>query len=200
MRLAGDVLRGRTIVPGTVAIADGRFVAEARGRRVTLPVGWTICGGFVDVQVNGFGGAEVGDDPDQLAVVARSLPSAGVTAFCPTLVSRSPDDYARAARALRAATAAPAAARLLGVHLEGPFLAPTRHGAHDPAALRAPDPAAVDRLLDAFTPAIVTLAPSCRAPSRPSGASGGAAPWSPWATPRPTPRPAGPRSPPAPVC
>ena len=159
MRIAGDVLRGRTIVPGTVAIADGRIVAEARGRRVTLPTGWTICGGFVDVQVNGFGGAEVGDDPAQLAVVARALPSAGVTAFCPTLVSRSPDDYARAARALREAIAAPGSARLLGVHLEGPFLAPTRHGAHDPAALRAPGPAAVDRLLDAFAPAIVTLAP-----------------------------------------
>ena len=160
MRLEGDVLRGRTIAPGSVSIARGRFAASAEGgARVATPPGWTICGGFVDVQVNGFGGAEVGGDADQLAAVAAALPTAGVTAFCPTLVSRDDDGYARAARALGAVAAAPGSARILGVHLEGPFLAPSRHGAHDPAVLRPPDRRVVDRLLDAFHPAIVTLAP-----------------------------------------
>ncbi len=91
--------------------------------------------------------------------MAAALPAAGVTAFCPTLVSRDDGGYARAARALAAAAGRPASARMLGPHLEGPFLAPTRHGAHDPALLRAPDPETVDRLLAAFRPAIVTLAP-----------------------------------------
>lgn len=159
MRLDGDILRGRAIAPGTVGIADGRFVEGATGPRHAVPPGWTICGGFVDVQVNGFGGAEVGDDPEQLAAVARALPAVGVTAFCPTLVSRSPDAYARAARALGGARPDPVSARALGVHLEGPFLAPTRHGAHDPGVLAAPAPQAIDRMLAAFSPAIVTLAP-----------------------------------------
>ena len=153
------MLRGRAIAPGSVGIRDGRIVEGGSGPRHAVPPGWTICAGFVDVQVNGFGGAEVGGDPDELAAVARALPAAGVTAFCPTLVSRSPDDYARAARALRAARLAPGAARPLGVHLEGPFLAPTRHGAHDRGALVAPSPEAVDRLMAAFSPSIVTLAP-----------------------------------------
>ena len=159
MLLEGDVLRGRTIAPGAVGIRDGRIAEDVSGPRHAVPPGWTICAGFVDVQVNGFGGAEVGDDPGQLAAVARALPATGVTAFCPTLVSRSPADYLRAADALRAATVDAVCARPLGVHLEGPFLAPTRHGAHDPAVLLAPSPAAVDRMLATFAPAIVTLAP-----------------------------------------
>ncbi len=91
------MLRGRTIAPGAVGIRDGLIADDASGPRHAIPAGWTICAGFVDVQVNGFGGAEVGDDPAQLAAVARALPAAGVTAFCPTLVSRSPAAYARAA-------------------------------------------------------------------------------------------------------
>jgi N-acetylglucosamine-6-phosphate deacetylase len=91
--------------------------------------------------------------------VAAALPAAGVTAFCPTLVSRGGAGYRRAAAALRAAPWSPAGARALGVHLEGPFLAPTRAGAHSGAALRPPDPAELERLLARFAPAIVTLAP-----------------------------------------
>lgn len=159
MRLEGDVLRGRTVAAGSVAIAGGLIAADGDGPRIAPPPGWTICGGFVDLQVNGFGGAEVGGDADELAQVAAALPAAGVTAFCPTLVSRDDGGYARAAAVLAAAADAPGSARMLGPHLEGPFLAPTRHGAHDPAVLRAPEPAAVDHLLAAFRPAIVTLAP-----------------------------------------
>ena len=124
-----------------------------------LPEGWTLAPGLVDLQVNGFAGAEVGDDPDGLAEVARGLARAGVVAFCPTLVSRSPAGYRRTAAALAAAPWPADGARPLGVHMEGPFLARARAGAHGPAHLRAPGPAAVDALLSAFRPAIVTLAP-----------------------------------------
>lgn len=159
LRLSGAVLRGRTIAAGEVTIAGGRVADAPEGEVRRLPPGWTICAGFVDVQVNGFGGAEVGDDPGALAAVAAALPASGVTAFCPTLVTRSPEGYRRAARSLPRAPVAAHAARPVGIHLEGPFLAPSRPGVHDPDALRAPDPAELDRLLDAFAPAIVTLAP-----------------------------------------
>ena len=124
-----------------------------------LPEGWIVTPGFVDLQVNGYGGAEVGGGADALAHVAQALPATGVTAFCPTLVSRSDAAYRRAAAAFARARVPEGAARPLGVHLEGPFLAPTRHGAHDPHVLRDPDRADVDRLLAMFSPVIVTLAP-----------------------------------------
>jgi N-acetylglucosamine-6-phosphate deacetylase len=160
LRLAGTILRGRTLADGVVTVRDGRLAGGARrGATRKLPPGWIVSPGFVDLQVNGFAGAEVGADPDALAAVAAALPAAGVTAFCPTLVSRADAAYRRAAAALARTRVLEGAARPLGVHLEGPFLAPSRHGAHDPAALRDPTPEAVDRLLAAFAPAIVTLAP-----------------------------------------
>jgi N-acetylglucosamine-6-phosphate deacetylase len=158
LRLSGLVLRAGRLGAGEVTVADGRILASPEGRdRRRLPEGWIVAPGLVDLQVNGFGGAEVGDDPGEPAAVARALPGAGVTAFCPTLVSRSAAAYRRAAAAL-AATEWPAdGARPLGVHLEGPFLA--RPGAHRVSALRPPAPEEVERLLAAFSPAIVTLAP-----------------------------------------
>lgn len=159
LRLEGPVLRGRAIGAGAVTVAGGRIAAGGRATARVLPPGWAVCPGFVDLQVNGFGGAEVGDDPAAVAAVAAALPASGVTAFCPTLVSRPDDGYRRAAAALAAAPVAAHAARILAPHLEGPFLSPERPGVHDPDALRAPDPGAVDALLSAFAPAIVTLAP-----------------------------------------
>lgn len=127
-----------------------------------LPPGWTVAPGLVDLQVNGFAGAEVGDDPDQIAAVARTLPSVGVTAFCPTLVTRSDAAYKRAARALASTPWPQTGARSLGVHLEGPFLNPTRAGAHAAVRMRDPAPDVVERLATLFTPSIWTLAPERR--------------------------------------
>lgn len=156
----GEVLRGRRIAPGTVVVDDGVIAAEGTaGTRRVLPPGWVVSAGFVDLQVNGFDGAQVGEDADEIARVAAGLPRTGVTAFCPTVVSRSDAGYGRAARALRDAPVAPAAARMLAPHLEGPFLSPLRVGAHDPTALRTPVPEDVERMLEVFRPAILTIAP-----------------------------------------
>ncbi|MDX6645941.1 MAG: N-acetylglucosamine-6-phosphate deacetylase, partial [Miltoncostaeaceae bacterium] len=159
--LSGLVLRGERLVPGSVRVRDGAFDTAGRGAASlrALPEGWALLPGMVDVQVNGFAGAEVGEDPDQLAAVAGALPAAGVSAFCPTLVSRSRAGYARAEAAFRAVRWPVAGARPLGVHLEGPFLARTRAGAHHEGRLRDPDPTAVDDLAARFRPRIVTLAP-----------------------------------------
>ena len=170
LSLAGRVLAGRRLVRGEVAVADGRIAGSAgrRSRRV-LPEGWIVAPGLVDLQLNGYAGVEVDGGPEALETIAAALPAIGVTAFCPTLISRSEAGYRRAASALaecanwpegaRPIGTRPTAARILGVHLEGPFLAPERAGAHPVAALRDPAPEAVDRLLDVFAPAIVTLAP-----------------------------------------
>jgi N-acetylglucosamine-6-phosphate deacetylase len=77
----------------------------------------------------------------------------------PTLVSRPLDDYATCAEALDATHWPAGGARCLGVHLEGPFLAPSRHGAHDPSALLVPTRANVEALIATLRPRAITLAP-----------------------------------------
>jgi N-acetylglucosamine-6-phosphate deacetylase len=159
--ITGAVLRGWRLAHGQIHVADGVIAAEPRrgARGLDLPEGWIVAPGFWDLQVNGFGGAEVDDDPDQIAHVAAQLPTHGVTGFCPTLVTRTPAAYARAQQALATTRWPPRGARNLGVHLEGPFLSPERPGAHQALALARPTTSEVTGLLQAFSPRILTLAP-----------------------------------------
>lgn len=131
----------------------------ARRRRLRLPEGWVVCAGFVDLQVNGLGGAQVGQDPAQNAHVAALLPRHGVTAFCPTLVTRPDDAFRAAAAGLAGAPWPPRGARSLGVHLEGPLLSPERPGVHPVDVIRASSATGVLRLVELLEPRVVTLAP-----------------------------------------
>jgi N-acetylglucosamine-6-phosphate deacetylase len=170
------VADGQLRRPGAVAVEAGR-VAEvlvgsaavaARQRADTVLAAGMLVPGFVDVQVNGYFGVDfIAAEPEDWATVALRLPQTGVTGFAPTFITAPVevlcDGLRRAEKAIaaRAASAAPAA-RPLGVHVEGPFLAERRRGAHNADWLRDPDPATVGALLAAAAPgtiAILTLAP-----------------------------------------
>jgi N-acetylglucosamine-6-phosphate deacetylase len=145
---------GTELVPGDVEVTDGTIarygIAGANGRGVAAA-------GFVDLQVNGFAGIDlVGADGDGYRRAGEALLETGVTAYLPTFIS-APEEEALAA--LGRVPIDPGGARILGVHLEGPFLAPTRLGIHSPAARRDPDPALLERLLAAGPVRLVTLAP-----------------------------------------
>jgi N-acetylglucosamine-6-phosphate deacetylase len=160
------VAGSRLLAPGRVEIEGGRIAAVTEGddgADMKLPYG-VLVPGLVDLQVNGFFGVDFIDaTPQQWADVARRLAGTGVTAFAPTIITAPIQDLVegldRAAAAMHAQSVP--AARILGVHVEGPFLSERRKGAHNPALLRDPDPVAVEALLDAAPGAllIVTLAP-----------------------------------------
>jgi N-acetylglucosamine-6-phosphate deacetylase len=94
--------------------------------------------GFIDCQVNGGGGVLFNDAPtaERIRRIGAAHRRFGTTGFLPTLIS---DDAARMRMAIAAvdeaiATGVPG---VLGIHLEGPYIAPARRGAHDAAKFRA---------------------------------------------------------------
>ena len=153
--------------PGYVLVTDGR-VAEVGGgtppRRPDLALGsGYLVPGLIDLQVNGYFGVNLADvEPAGWALVARRLPETGITAFLPTFVTAPVAEMSHALRCASVLVAdPPAGARVLGVHMEGPFLAPTRAGAHRREWVVTPTQATVANLLTAGAGAlrVVTLAP-----------------------------------------
>lgn len=95
--------------------------------------------GFIDTQVNGGGGVLFNDAPtvDTIRRIGAGHRRFGTTGFLPTLIS---DDAAvmRAALVAVEQALAEGVPGLLGIHLEGPYLAPARKGVHDAKYLHAP--------------------------------------------------------------
>jgi N-acetylglucosamine-6-phosphate deacetylase len=156
MRLGVEAaLIGGALVPGDVEIADG-LVADY-GLAGTNGRGCIAVPGFVDLQVNGFGGVDfMGADTDGYVRGGEALLETGVTAYLPTFISAPEEDLLAALGNVPLDAPGP---RLLGVHLEGPFLSEKRLGVHPRAARRDPDPTLLERLLGAGPVRLMTLAP-----------------------------------------
>ena len=119
----------------------------------------TVVPGFVDTHVHGGGGSDFSAaTATDTAAVLESHRRHGTTTVVASLVSAAPDDLLHQVQALAGHVRA---GLLAGIHLEGPWLAVQRCGAHDPVVLRDPDAGEVDRLLRAGdgTIRMVTLAP-----------------------------------------
>jgi N-acetylglucosamine-6-phosphate deacetylase len=145
---------GSELVPGDVEIVEGRLGAYGlpapNGRGIAAP-------GFVDLQVNGFGGVDFLDaDAGGYRRAGEALLETGVTAYLPTLIT-SPEEQLLAA--LREVPVDGERPRILGVHLEGPFISPRRLGAHHAGARRDPDVELLERLLDGGPVRMMTVAP-----------------------------------------
>ncbi len=176
MAAARALTPDRVVAPARVEIAGGRIAAVDIERPEptaaddgvrTVDLGdHLVVPGFVDVHVHGGAGAQAsGIDPDTVARDVATLAGAhlrhGTTSLVPTTVADSPGRLLAAVRGIAQARAAGRPATVLGSHLEGPWIAPGRAGAHDPAHLRAPDPDELAALIEAAGASVrlITLAP-----------------------------------------
>ena len=161
------VLRGRIHGAGDAdaVLVDGDTITwVGRGKPphrpdeevVALP-GEMIAPGFIDLQVNGFAGQDAASGAAAIASISEALPASGVTAFLPTIISAPVEVGAAFASAVGAAAEAQGA-RVLGAHIEGPFLNPAFKGAHPLTNLAEPTPENVE-VIEAARPRLVTLAP-----------------------------------------
>jgi N-acetylglucosamine-6-phosphate deacetylase len=123
--------------------------------------GCYVLPGFVDVHVHGGHGHDTMDaDPDALAAMARFFARHGVTGFLPTTMTAPLDPIEAAVRTVAGAPVRPAdGARMLGVHLEGPYISPEFPGAQRKEDIRPPSVAEFARLAAAGPVRMMTLAP-----------------------------------------
>lgn len=123
--------------------------------------GGVLAPGFIDLQVNGGGGALFNESPDvdTLRRIARAHRRFGTTGLLPTLITDSRDVRRAAVAAVRQALA-DGEPGILGLHLEGPHINAERRGVHDTRFITPPDAGDL-ALLTALAPApvLVTLAP-----------------------------------------
>lgn len=161
---AGTLITGADLLrPGWIEVSGDRVTAVGAGApsrpadRDLGPV--TVVPGFVDTHTHGGGGGSfsVPSEADTSAAVALHRRH-GTTTMIASLVTASPDDLLQQVGA-RAEDVR--AGRIDGIHLEGPWLSTVRCGAHQPALMRDPDPAEIDRVLSAAAGTIrmVTIAP-----------------------------------------
>jgi N-acetylglucosamine-6-phosphate deacetylase len=162
--------RGEVVEDGWVRFVDGAVVArgtgatwepadEAFGAAEIAGPGAVLTPGFVDIHGHGGAGSAF-DDGVEAIRTGRALHRAhGTTRAVISLVTASLDELGRSVAAI--ADLMETDADILGTHLEGPFLDPAHHGAHEPSLLRAPAAADVARLLEAGRGTVrqVTIAP-----------------------------------------
>lgn len=151
-------------------IEDGRVVARGIGSDWTpadeivdatlvAGPGALLTPGFIDIHGHGGAGVSFDDGADAIRTARALHREHGTTRAVVSLVTASLDDLARSVSLI--ADLMQTDADILGSHLEGPFLDPGHHGAHEPTLLREPVTADVARLLDAGRGTIrqVTIAP-----------------------------------------
>ncbi|HEX6009908.1 MAG TPA: amidohydrolase family protein, partial [Actinomycetota bacterium] len=164
----GRVLVQRAWVDADVEVANGAISAVQRRSAERLAstaelldaTGLLVAPGLIDLQINGAFGHDFTGNPESIWEVGAMLPRSGVTAFLPTIVS-SPPDVAK--RALEVLAAGPpegyVGATPLGLHFEGPMLAPSRRGAHEERHLQTPSEDVIAGWSRDAGVRLVTLAP-----------------------------------------
>ncbi len=157
-------------LPGTTSILveRGRISRVApsaefqapEGARVIDATGFTVVPGFIDLQFNGGFGHDFTNDAAPIWNVASRLPRFGVTSFLPTIITSPLERIAAGQQVIAAGPPEGfSGAMPLGLHVEGPYLNPSKKGAHNPKYLRAPDRKEVADWSPSTGVRLVTIAP-----------------------------------------
>lgn len=127
--------------------------------RLTDAYGMIMTPGYVDIHAHGAWGSSFDDGAGGISLARAGHMVHGTTRQVCSLITNPMDTLCENLRAVHGVMAQ--RPDVLGSHLEGPFLAATRKGAHDPHCLRDPMPDLVDALLEAADGSLrqITIAP-----------------------------------------
>jgi N-acetylglucosamine-6-phosphate deacetylase len=139
---------------GEIDVDTDCEVVDAEGR--------TAAPGFIDVHIQGAGGADVLDGTvDGLEAISKTCARFGVTSFLATTVYNANGDNKHLALAAEYTGRDLGGANLVGIHLEGPFIAPNKKGMIQPGCICEPSMEVLDKILDMTSGhlAMMTIAP-----------------------------------------
>jgi N-acetylglucosamine-6-phosphate deacetylase len=165
---AKQIFDGEQMLTQHAVVIDGKHIAKVVALRdagnlhpVNLGEG-TLAPGFIDVQVNGGGGALLNAPPTANTVIniAQAHRKFGTVGMMPTVITDKPEIITRAIAAVAEAQKQ-GAASVLGIHVEGPHLDIARKGAHDPTLIRPMTDADIAELAQNICgTTMVTVAPN----------------------------------------
>jgi N-acetylglucosamine-6-phosphate deacetylase len=168
--VADSIFDGERILTGCAVLIHGAQIVDVVSRCaiplnsaiVDLGAGSVLAPGFIDVQVNGGGGVLLNDEPTLAGIntIVAAHRRFGTTGLLPTLITDRREATERLAGIAESALEIPG---VLGFHLEGPFINPSRKGVHPSERVRSPttEDTALLRRFGSFGHSIATLAPEC---------------------------------------
>jgi len=161
---------GQKIIEGETLLFERHIVAV--GSHVDLDKadvidarGAYLSPGFIDIHIHGSGGSDVMDaTPEALETLSQSVLQTGTTSLLATTMTMAPEDIDAALKNISLYGGMVGGANILGVHLEGPFINPEKHGAQDAEYVQRPSMDMIGPYMDIIR--MITIAPEVEGAQR----------------------------------
>lgn len=168
----GNIISKGKVFPGMVLLKDGvienilpsPFALPQADKMVDLQ-GSYLAPGFIDTHIHGFGGFGTDNkNPDDLLKMSKLLMATGVIAFCPTIYPSKTEDMVETLTKLSTVVGKEEGAKIIGFHLEGPFISPEKPGVMKPEDIQPVTVEAMQKIYDAANGKIasMTVAPELK--------------------------------------
>ncbi|RRS30208.1 MAG: N-acetylglucosamine-6-phosphate deacetylase [Epsilonproteobacteria bacterium (ex Lamellibrachia satsuma)] len=144
-----------------VRIAEDINFSDSEDMEIIDAEGNYVSAGFIDLHIHGSGGADVMDaTPEALETISNTLPQTGTTSFLATTMTMSEQAIRKALQNVQDHIDHVTGANILGVHLEGPFINASKHGAQDRDYVQAPNMSLIEDHMQVLK--MITLAPEVK--------------------------------------
>ena len=141
-----------------IDIVDDMMISDSDDIEIIDAKGMYVSAGFIDLHIHGSGNADVMDaTPEALETLSTILLKTGTTSFLATTMTMSTQDIDNALQNIQKYAQNVTGANILGVHLEGPFINVSKHGAQDKNYVQAPNFGLIENYMDSVK--MITLAP-----------------------------------------
>jgi N-acetylglucosamine-6-phosphate deacetylase len=165
------IINGRIVLDGKIVtdkillfadkiidIVEDVIVSDNDNMTIIDAKGAYVSAGFIDLHIHGSAGADVMDaTPEALENISTMLPSTGTTSFLATTMTMSPKAIDNALQNIQTSANGVTGAEILGIHLEGPFINPSKHGAQNKIYIQEPNLTLIEKYIDNIK--MITLAP-----------------------------------------